>query len=147
MKIKLVQDAATHEPEILIKYATMSKDLERILAMIQSADTKIKCTHDGGEVFINIADVFYFESVDKSTFVYCEQEVYGTELRLYQIVEEFSHLGFVQISKACVLNINVLESIAPLINSRMEATLKNGERLIVTRKYLGAIKHALQEWM
>lgn len=32
-----------------------------------------------------------------------------------------------------------------LMNSRMEATLKNGERLYITRKYLSGIKKALQE--
>lgn len=55
--------------------------------------------------------------------------------------------GFVQISKSCILNINVLDFVRPLLNSRMEATLKNGERLNVSRKYLVNIKSKLQEGM
>ena len=62
---------------------------------------------------------------------------------LYQLLEELGDAGFVQVSKSCILNINVLESIRPLRNSRMEATLSNGERVEVTRKYVSAIKEKL----
>ena len=51
--------------------------------------------------------------------------------------------GFVQISKSCILNINTLESIRPLFNSRMEATLKNGEKVNINRNYLNGVKNAL----
>lgn len=51
--------------------------------------------------------------------------------------------GFVQISKSCILNINVLESIRPLFNSRMEAALKNGEKVTINRSYLHEVKKAL----
>jgi len=147
MIVKLVKDLSVGEIEVHIKYSEMNKDVERIASMLQSVDARVKCTIDGKEKLINVTDIYYFESVDKMTFVYCEKDVYRTELRLYQIVEDFAHLGFVQISKSCVLNINVLDSITPLLNSRMEATLKNSERLYVTRKYLDSIKQALQGMM
>lgn len=145
MIIKLEQDFSRNDIEILIRYATMNKDVERIAAILQSADTRIKCKLDDSDKLVNTSDIYYFESVDKRTFVYCEQSVYRTESRLYQLVEDLAHLGFVQINKACILNINVLDSIKPLLNSRMEATLRNGERLYITRKYLDNIKQALQE--
>ena len=94
---------------------------------------------------MNASDIYYIESVDKKTFLYCEKEVYRTEFRLYQLMDMLSGLGFVQISKSYILNINTLDSIKPLLNKRMEATLKNGERLHVSRKYLTNIKHELQE--
>ncbi|MCL2404846.1 MAG: LytTR family transcriptional regulator DNA-binding domain-containing protein [Defluviitaleaceae bacterium] len=144
MVVKLEQNLSVDEIEIVIKYAQMNKDVERIAAMLQSLNTRIKCSQDGRDKYINLSDIYYFESVDRRTFAYCKQDVYKTELRLYQIVEDFAHLGFVQISKSYVLNINVLDSITPLFNSRMEATLDNGERLFITRKYLENIKQALQ---
>jgi len=144
MIVKLEQDLSVEEIEITIKYPVMNKDVERIAVMLQAVNTRIKCNLNGSEKYMSVSDIFYFESVDKMTFVYGEHEVYRTEYRLYQIVEEFAHLGFVQISKSCVLNIGVLDSITPLLNSRMEATLNNGERLFVTRKYLENIKEALQ---
>ena len=143
MIVKLEQDLSLEEVEVLIKYPVMNKSVARIAAMLKSANTRIKCSLEGGEKFVSASDIYYFESVDKTTFVYCEQEVYKTDYRLYQIVKDFAHLGFVRISKSCVLNTSVLNSIAPLPNSRMEVTLQNGERLLVTRKYLENIKQAL----
>jgi Response regulator of the LytR/AlgR family len=145
MIIKLEQDLSKNDIEIRIRYATMSKEVERINTILLSADTRIKCKLDNSDKFVNASDIYYFESVDKRTFVYCERSVYRTESRLYQLAEDLIQLGFVQINKACILNINVLDSIKPLLNSRMEATLKNGERLYITRKYLDNIKQALQE--
>lgn len=145
MIIKLEEDLSKKEIEVLIRYETMNKEVERITTILQSVDTQIKCKLDDSDIFVNASDVYFFESVDKRTFVYCEQSVYRTEYRLYQLAKDLGHLGFVQINKACILNINVLASVKPLLNSRMEATLKNGERLYITRKYLDNIKQTLQE--
>lgn len=144
MIVKLEQDLSRQDIEILIKYAKMNKDVERIMTILQSADTVVTCSMDGSEKLVNASDIYYIESVDKKTFVYCENVVYRTDLRLYQMVDILSDSGFVQISKSCIMNINVLDLIKPLLNSRMEATLKNGERLFITRKYLADIKEALQ---
>ncbi|MGL5437981.1 MAG: LytTR family DNA-binding domain-containing protein [Lachnospiraceae bacterium] len=144
MIVKLEQDLSRKDIEILIKYANVNKDVERITMLLQSVYTRIKCKLDGSEKLVNASDIYYIESVDKRTFVYCEKSVYRTESRLYQLAEDLAHLEFVQINKSCVLNINILDSIKPLLNSRMEATLKNGERLYVTRKYLDNLKQALK---
>lgn len=147
MIVKLEQDLSRKDLEVLIKYASMNKDVERITTLLQSVNTRIKCNIDGSDKLVNASDIYYIESVDKRTFVYCEKSVFRTESRLYQLAEDLAHLEFAQINKSCVLNLKVLDSIKPLLNSRMEATLKNGERLYITRKYLNNIKQALQGGM
>lgn len=147
MIVKLEKDLSRKDIEVLIKYASMNQDVERITMLLQSADKRIKCSMDGSDKLVNASDIYYIESVDKRTFVYCEKSVYRTESRLYELAEDLAHLEFVQISKSCVLNLNVLDSIKPLLNSRMEVTLKNGERLYITRKYLNNIKQTLQGGM
>ncbi len=145
MIIKLEQDLSQEDIEVLIKYAQTSKRLKRIVTLLKSADSRVKCSLDSNEVFVNASAIYYIESVDKKTFVYSENTVYRTELRLYQLIEQLSDAGFVQVSKSCILNLNVLESIKPLLNSRLEAKLENGERVNVTRKYLPDIKKSLEE--
>lgn len=144
MILKTEQDLTCNDIEVLIRYAKMNGRVEKLITLMQSVDTQLKCNSENSERLINTSDIFYIESVDKKTFVYLEENVYRTDLRLYQLVEYLEHLGFVQISKSCILNINTLESIKSLTNSRMEATLKNGEKLHITRKYLKDIKQALQ---
>lgn len=144
MIVKLEQDLSREDIEILIKYANMNKAVERVVTLLRSADVRVKCNLEGSERLVSASDIYYIESVDKRTFVYCEKSVYRAESRLYQLAEDLACSGFIQISKSCVLNINMLDSIKPLLNSRMEATLRNGERLYVTRKYLEGIRHVLQ---
>lgn len=145
MIIKLEENICQEDIEVLIRYARMNKRIKRIITLLKSVDGTVKCNLEDNEVWVNASDIYYIESVDKRTFVYCEKMVYPTELRLYQVMDELSQMGFVQISKSCILNLNMLESIKPMINSRLEAVLKNGERLNVTRKYLTDIRTKLQE--
>ena len=143
MKIKTEQDLSCNEIEVIIKYPQKDKQVNRIIDFLQSFDMQIKCAGDNTEQMINILDIYYIESVDKKTFVYLENAVYRTDFRLYQLKDKLRAYGFVQISKSCILNINTLESIRHLFNSRMEATLKNGEKVNINRNYLNGVKNAL----
>lgn len=143
MKIKAEQDSSCNEVEVIVKYPKKDKQVNRIMDFLQSFDMQIKCDSGNTERMINILDIFYIESVDKKTFIYLENAVYHTDFRLYQLKDKLQTYGFVQISKSCILNINELESIRPLFNSRMEATLKNGEKVNINRNYLNGVKKAL----
>ena len=143
MNIKEEQDLSCNEIEVIIKYSQRDKQVNRIINFLQSFHMQIKCAGDNAERMINILDIYYIESVDKKTFVYLENEVYRTDFRLYQLKNKLQTYGFVQISKSCILNINALDSIRPLFNSRMEATLKNGEKVHINRNYLNGVKKAL----
>ena len=143
MKIKTEEDLSCKEPEVIIRYSQKDKQINRIIDFLQSFDMQIKCAGDNAEQMINILDIYYIESVDKKTFVYLENAVYRIDFRLYQLKNKLQTYGFVQISKSCVLNINALDSIRPLFNSRMEATLKNGEKVNINRNYLNGVKNAL----
>ena len=145
MIVKLERDLTREDIEILIKYKAMNKDVERIAALLLSMDKQILCHSESGEKLINASDIYYIESVDKKTFVYCEKSVYKTDQPLYRLAADLSDLRFAQISKSCVLNLKFLDLIKTLINSQIEVTLKNGERILVTRKYLNTMKQALYE--
>jgi DNA-binding LytR/AlgR family response regulator len=144
MILKLEQKAQK-DIEILISYPEKNKTVERIVSLIKSVDRQIECYSGDSIQRVKVSDIYYIESVDKKTVVFCERESYQSRKRLYQIHEELADNGFVQISKYCILNINKLEKITPLVNSHMEAVLSNGKCLYVTRKYLAGIKRALKE--
>lgn len=144
MKIKTEQDLSCDEIEITIKYPQKDRQVNRIIEFLQSINMQIKCDNDNIERMVDIQDIYYIESVDKKTFVYLEKTVCHTDFRLYQLMDKLCVYGFVQISKSCILNINVLDSIKPLFNSRMEATLKNGEKVYINRNYLNGVKKALK---
>lgn len=144
MIIKLEQDLSCADIEVIIKYGKDKENLQRIVELLKSVDMQIKCDKDGTERMINASEIYYIESVDKQTFVYLEKEVYHTDFRLYQLIEQLKRYGFVQISKSCILNIHCMDGIKSIFNSRMEVTLKNNERVYINRNYLGKVKKALR---
>lgn len=144
MIVKLEENLSQEEIEVLIKYCSMNSTVQKLQTLIQSVDKAIKCSSENYDVLVNASDIYYIESIDKHTFVYCENSVYDSDFRLYQLLDELSDVGFIQVSKSCIININVLHCIKPLINSRLEATLSNGERICVTRKYVSAIRKKLE---
>lgn len=144
MLIKIEQDLSCADIEVIIKYGKDNENVHHIVELLKSFDMQIKCDKDGTERKVNVSDIYYIESVDKQTFLYLEKEVYHTNFRLYQLMERLKNYGFVQASKSCIINIHYMDSIKPLFNSRMEATLKNSERVYINRNYLGGIKKALR---
>jgi len=145
MILKLVQSNAQNDIEIVITYPVKNKIVERIVSLIKSVDAQIECYSDDIVKLVNVSDIYYIESIDKKTLVFCEKGNYQIKKRLYQIYDELADNGFVQISKYCIMNMNKLEEIKPLANSHLEAVLSNGKCLYVTRKYLANIKRHLQE--
>lgn len=145
MIIKLEENLQQEDIEILIKYAKMNQEVKRIISTVSAIDHKIGCHLDHQEIWINASDIYYVESVDKRTFVYGEKEVYRTGFRLYELEEKLSSIGFVKISKSCLMNINLMKSLRSLGNSRMEVTMENGECINITRRYVKEIKLKLME--
>jgi DNA-binding LytR/AlgR family response regulator len=133
------------EIEIQIKYAQMDANVKRIISSIQSCDKTLNVHAENKHYKVNVRDIFYIESVDKKTFVYCKEQVFGSNLRLYELHNQLSKYDFIQVSKSCILNMNVLKSIERRLNSTMEAMLINGEKINISRKYIPHIKTWLSQ--
>lgn len=144
MRLELEQDKTLDDIQVVICYPEQNELLNRVVWAVKSCEEKIQAMDREQRIMLNITDIYYFESVDKRTFAYCREKVYDIADRLYQLKNNLSRFGFVQVNKACLLNINVLSSVRSLINSKMEATLKNGERINMSRRYLPEVKEALR---
>jgi DNA-binding LytR/AlgR family response regulator len=128
MVIKLEQDESAKDIEVKITYNADDKNVDRIVSMLKTFDDKIECYLEDRQKFINVSDIYYIESMGNKTFVFCEKTKHQTKLRLYQLAEKLFFLGFIQISKYCIINTNKRDSVRPVFNSRMEVTLSNGAR-------------------
>jgi len=145
MLLNLEHRKTNKDIEVSIIYPEKNKTVERLVSFINSLSINIEGYTEDGIKHVNVHDIYYIESEDKIAVIFCENEYYRTKFRLYQISEKLAGFGFVQISKYCLININKLDKIIPLSNRRMEAILKNGKRVFITRKYLYNIKKVLQE--
>ena len=91
-------------------------------------------------LFMYIIDKLNIESVEEKTFVYLEKEVYESNLKLYELEEQLKNTSYIRVSKSIILNIEKLQSVKPLINGKLEANLKNNEKILINRHYVPEFK-------
>ena len=89
-------------------------------------------------------DIFYIESVDNKTFCYDRENVYRIFSSLSSLEDLLKNTTLLRISKTCILNTTYLKCFYPYPNHRILAELKNGEQLIVSRKYIPSLKKNLK---
>ena len=145
MIIKLEQNEIQEEIEVRVRYKETTKELIALKQMLDTFDSKVKGKSQNQAFWLKASEIFYIESVDKRTFIYDEHNVYESEYRLYQLEEQLPKAAFVRVSKSCIVNIGKLKSIRTLVNSRLEATLINEEKITVTRKYIADIRRKLED--
>lgn len=130
---------------IIIEYPKLDSKTKKLIKKIKSLDLVISGNSNGKIFQLHISDIYYVESVERKTFLYTKDEVYITDKKLYELEEMMREAGIIRISKFCLMNMDMLYSVKQLINSQLEATLINGEKLIVARTYLKNIKNILRE--
>ena len=140
MKLLIEQSDQYTDAEIVIKCGMMDDRLESIIQHIRLHMFSVAGVKDGETKIFPLDDIFYFDSTDERTFLYLENDVYECSLKLYELEEQLEKANFVRISKSCIVNIMKLDSVRPLLNSRYEAKLENGEKLIISRHYLPGFK-------
>jgi DNA-binding LytR/AlgR family response regulator len=131
------------EPEVEIRNILRDEYVQKLEQYIRRYDRVLVGEDNGRQYRILQSDIYYIESVDKKAFIYTSHSVYRSADRLYKIEADMGSSGFIRVSKSCLINVNFLESVTSLTNSRLEATLSNGERVCVSRFYIPGIKEAL----
>lgn len=85
-------------------------------------------------------DILYIESVDKKSFLYTTDRVFLIKEKLFELEEHLEAHDYVRISKSMILNIDSIAFISPKTSGRFEASLKNEEKVMISRFYIQALK-------
>ena len=92
---------------------------------------------------LDVSQVLYIDSADKKTFLYTENEVYESDLRLYELEEQLARADFIRAGKSSIVNLRRIMSLRSEIDGRIRVTMSNGEKLVVSRQYAGILKQRL----
>lgn len=137
----LIDESEEHdEIEIIIKCARIDERLARLIEQINHYEITLTGKRDARTYSLAAEDLYYFESVDNKSFLYDEKEVYESDLKLYELEQLVDGTHFIRISKNLIVNTTHIESVRALFNGKFEATLTNGEKVIVNRHYVKTFK-------
>jgi DNA-binding LytR/AlgR family response regulator len=139
MKI-IIEDLPPGEEETcIIRVKSVTENVTRALNLLKAPDAVTVFSEDGAAV-LDTREIYYIESVDLKTFVYTKEAVYQSRLRLYEIEELLTSGDFLRVSKQTILSVPKIREIAPAGGGRFTALLENGEKVIIARSYVPALK-------
>ena len=143
MRIIIEEDKNLTETEITVRCHEMTAALAEAISQIGLADHVYAGRRGEETFFVPLREIYYFEMVEGKLFFYTEKDIYESAVRLYKVEENIEGTSFARISKTMIANLKKMRSIKPIENSRLIATMTNGERLVVSRQYVPEIKKKL----
>lgn len=136
MKLIIKQSPDCKETEVKITCSAMDDRLEHLIKQIKLHSFSLIAEKDGLQVPVPLEDVFYFESVDNKTFLCLSKDIYRCDKKLYELEEMLDNTSFIRISKNSILNTAFVKSVRAQFRGRLEATLKNNEKVLVSKHYV-----------
>lgn len=144
MKIYIRSVSRDKEERIMIECHEVREEITEIIEFVKSKDTTLTAYIDQEVFYISLHDIYYIDSVDNKVFVYLKDKVYELKNKLYEFESLYSGKRFFRCSKSAIVNLMKIECIKPALNSRFVAKMKNGEEVIISRKYVPDLKQKLQ---
>ena len=143
MKITIQDIAPGEEEEIIVRCRDLYEALLRMIYELKTRRGKFTVTDNDKIRQIDAGDIYYFEAVDNKVFLYLKQDVFEVRYKLYEIEEGYANTDFFRASKSVIINLAKVKQFAPDFGGRFEAQMRNGERLMVSRQYVPALKKRL----
>ena len=128
---------------VIIQCPEITDEIQKLKTLLLGGGQKLSCTKNYKTQLVDERDVLYIESVDKQCFLYTTDEVYETNLKLYELEEMLSAAGFFRSAKSQIINIAKIQSLCPDFGGRIEVKMENGEKVIVSRQYAKQFKERI----
>ena len=142
MKIR-VEHAEHAENEVILCCKELNEEMLEILALLRERSVRLVGYKNGESHILPPGDIYYAEAVDGRIFLYTANLVLETFQSLVLLQERYVDAGFLRIGKSQLVNLYHVVRLKSLTNSRVEITLQNEERLIVSRHYVQSLKEKL----
>ena len=143
MKYKIEQ-IEQGDDELILRYQKLNQEVEYIINFMSFPERKLVGFKDGLQIVIDIKQILYIESVDRKTFVYLEDDIVRVEHTLTQLERMLNSVRFFRCSKSMIINIDKVKVLDSLTSNRIDATMCNGEHIIISRTYASDFRRRLK---
>lgn len=143
MKITIDINEEVRETEIRICCNQLTPEIENMMATLRIMNQQMVVTKEEVSYLLDVSKISYIEALERKTFVYTQEDVYESKLKLYEMEERLCQSGFFRVSKSCLVHLKFIQSIRNDVERKLRLTLKNGEQIMVSRQYAEEIKKRL----
>ena len=143
MKVTVEQIDRQREEELIVRCHDPGAAWVEGVREAASGQRTVCCWREGTLRRLKLSEVFYFEVVDDRSFVYTQAEVFEAKGKLYEFEQLCAGSALFRCSKSMILNAEKIDYVRPSLSGRFEAVLSNGEKVVVSRKYVAELKRML----
>lgn len=139
-----IEHISQGEEEVILRCHSPSAEMEQLIRYLESRSRRLIGIRDGIRTVVEQPEILYVESVEGKTFAYTESEVFQMEHSLAQMEQLLGAVNFFRCSKSMILNIDRVRELRSLASNRIEATMCNGERIMISRTYASEFRRRLR---
>jgi DNA-binding LytR/AlgR family response regulator len=143
LKISIENVNPDVEEEIIIRCYEVNDEILELMKKLKTKSSILIGYNDDSIYQLNPSNVYYFESIDNKVFIYCRDKLYECKQKLYELEQICDQRKFFRASKSIIINIAKISYVKPSISGRFEATMENGEKVLVSRQYVPVLKSKL----
>ncbi len=143
MKITVEHGPVT-ENEIILRCAELDEEMLGVLSLLNSGMRKLCAWDQDREMVLLVpGEVLYAETVEERTYLYTAERVLRTALALGELESRYEALGFCRVSRTMVVNLHGIRSLKNCGAGRIEAVMKSGEKILISRHYAPLLRERL----
>lgn len=143
MKVTIDINKNIEVDEVIIRCSHINEKVIKLEKYLRCMDSSIYGVSNGEMISISPDEILYFESIDKKTFVYLQNDVLECSMRLYEIEENLENMGFFRATKSTIINTKYIRKVTPMANKNLLITLSNNEKLILSRRNVSKFKNKI----
>ena len=143
MKVELILDPSCGEPEVTVRAAARTAEVEDLLRRLEEGPAGILGFREDRAVPLFPGSVLRFYGEDKGVLAQTEDGVWRVRLRLYELEERLERHTFVRISQSEIVNLRKVTALDLAMTGTIRMTLTGGTVCWVSRRYVKKIKEAL----
>ena len=143
MKVTVEQIGRENEEELIVRCYDPGASWVEGVREAASGQRTVCGWREDALCRLKLSEIFYFEVVDDRSFVYTQSEVYEAKEKLYEFESLCAGSTLFRCSKSMILNAEKIDYVRPSLSGRFEAVMSNGEKAVVSRKYVADLKRQL----
>ena len=95
----------------MINCNQLTGDIENIIATLRIMNQQMTVMRDDENYLLDVNNISYIEAVERKTFVYTEDAIYESKLKLYEMEDRLCQSGFFRVSKSCLVHLKFIKSL------------------------------------
>lgn len=144
MRVEIVIDSSCTEPEILVRTASVTEEVSRIVEKLSENTPQVISGSRNGKIeVLEQADLIRVYAHNGKVFAVTDSGEYTCRLRIYEFEQRLDADSFVRISNSEIINLKKVRHFDLSFTGTICVRLLNGTVTYVSRRYVSRIKKIL----